>query len=69
MFSRTPIPVIFACAKCGLLYVATQERHRDKSAGRFDCTDCGRMVHSWAGVYDYPVWEPLVLKPSGRRWH
>jgi len=56
MFGRAPIGVIFACPKCTLLYVALQERRRDEIAGRFDCTDCGGMIHAWSGAYDYPIW-------------
>jgi predicted RNA-binding Zn-ribbon protein involved in translation (DUF1610 family) len=56
MFSRAPISVIFACPKCMLVYVATQERRREKLAGRFDCTACGVMVHAWSGSYNYPIW-------------
>ena len=27
-----------------------------QEAGRFDCTDCGVMIHAWSGAYDYPIW-------------
>jgi hypothetical protein len=33
-----------------------QERRPDRIAGRFDCTDCGVMIHAWSGAYDYPIW-------------
>jgi transcription elongation factor Elf1 len=49
MFSRTRTDVIFACPKCGLLHVATQECCGDEAAGRIDCVGCGAMVHSWVG--------------------
>jgi hypothetical protein len=55
-FSRTPISVIFTRPECALVYVALQERRRNKIAGRFDCTDCGAMVHAWSGAYNYPIW-------------
>jgi predicted RNA-binding Zn-ribbon protein involved in translation (DUF1610 family) len=56
MFGQAPIGVVFVCPKCTSLYVAMQERRREKITGRFDCTDCGAMVHAWSGVYDYPSW-------------
>jgi len=56
MFSQAPISVIFVCPKCASVYVATQERRRDKLAGQFDCTTCGAVVHAWSGAYDYPDW-------------
>jgi predicted RNA-binding Zn-ribbon protein involved in translation (DUF1610 family) len=56
MFGQAPIGVVFACPKCTSLYVAMQERRREKVTGRFDCTDCGAMVHAWSGVYNYPGW-------------
>ena len=55
-FGRALIGVIFACPKCSSLYVAMQERRPDRIAGRFDCTDCGVMIHAWSGAYDYPIW-------------
>ena len=56
MFGRTPIDVIFVCRKCSLVYVAKQERRRDKLTGKFDCTACGAVVHAWSGAYDYHDW-------------
>jgi hypothetical protein len=56
MFGRQPINVIFECPKCTLVYVGVQEPRRDKTAGRFDCTDCGVKIHVWSGAYDYPIW-------------
>lgn len=55
-FGRAIIGVIFSCPKCTLLYVAMQERRPDKIAGRFDCIDCGEMIHAWSGAHDYPIW-------------
>ena len=56
MFERTCMDVVFACPKCTLLYVAMQEPRPDKIAGRFDCIDCGGMIHAWSGAHDYPIW-------------
>jgi hypothetical protein len=56
MLGRALIEVILVCPKCTLLYVAAQERRRDKIAARFDCTHCGVMIHAWSGAYDYPIW-------------
>jgi len=56
MFSQTPISVIFACPKCALVYIATQERRGDNLAGQFDCTACEAVVHAWSGAYHYPDW-------------
>jgi hypothetical protein len=61
MFNGILVSVIFVCPKCGVAYVATQERHRDEVAGRFVCTGCGAVVHAWSGVHDYPTWKPLRL--------
>jgi hypothetical protein len=63
MFGRAPIGVFFACPKCTLLYLAVQERRRDKLTGRFDCTDCGAAIHAWSGAYNYPIWR-IIETPA-----
>ena len=51
------VKVVFACHCCGVAYEARQEHER--TSGRFDCSECGTMVHSWAGNYNYTGWTQL----------
>ena len=53
MVRRGGTTVIFACPKCGLAHKVTQVQVPTKASRRFDCVDCGTIIHSWYGVFDY----------------
>ncbi len=57
MANLAPTKVLFACNRCGQIYLALQQRA--KGAGQFDCTECLNPVYAWSGSYDYAVWMPL----------
>ena len=58
--------VIFACPKCGLAHEVTQVQVPTKKSGRFDCVDCGAIIHAWHGVFDYSGCRPYGPRPWQR---
>ncbi|MGY4476330.1 DNA-directed RNA polymerase subunit RPC12/RpoP [Bradyrhizobium sp. USDA 3364] len=58
-----PITIHFACSNCGTVYSALQERGSIplNSSGSFDCRRCGKLVHHWAGIYDYCEWRIVTV--------
>jgi hypothetical protein len=50
----------FKCQECGAWYVATWEQFPEPAPGTFNCTDCGAVVHCWAGIDRYTGW--LLLR-------
>jgi|UPI0004B479D1 hypothetical protein len=62
-----PVTVHFTCLGCGIVYSAIQERSATHTniSGTFDCRQCGKLVHHWAGLYDYNEWRIASLpRPS-----
>jgi len=55
------ISVLFSYQNCGSVYRATQDESGAWIEGprRFDCTVCGRAVHSWDEGYEYVEWTLL----------
>jgi hypothetical protein len=71
--TRDPhIAVHFSCFKCGLSYMAIQEKVPEARAGRFDCMACRTKVLVWSGIYDFTGWKPVwadagKIRAAGRR--
>jgi ribosomal protein S27AE len=63
MANLAKIKVLFFCNRCGMTYMAIQER--SKGSGRFECGACRHLVYEWSGSYDYVVWEPVNLMRDG----
>lgn len=48
------ITVIFGCQYCDAVYEAIQERVA--GGGKFECNNCGAIVHAWSGQYNFTDW-------------
>ncbi|WP_316399276.1 hypothetical protein [Bradyrhizobium sp. 33ap4] len=61
-----PVTVHFTCISCGIVYSASQERSATdtNTSGTFDCWQCGKLVHHWAGIYDYNGWRITCVLPK-----
>jgi transcription initiation factor IIE alpha subunit len=61
--SSTKTTVYFVCPNCNLPYRATQELRPEQLSGRFECEECRKPVHEWAGHYDLSDWRAIRMKP------
>jgi hypothetical protein len=52
----TTLRIYFICRGCTKVYVAAQT-HKP-APGRYNCEDCGKTVHDWAGYYSFTDWKP-----------
>ncbi|MEY9436530.1 hypothetical protein ABIF14_003621 [Bradyrhizobium elkanii] len=61
-----PVTVHFICIDCGIVYSASQERSAShtNTSGTFDCRQCGKLVHHWAGLYHYNEWRIASVLPK-----
>ena len=53
------LTVYFSCPQCELVYQAKQVHAIERTNGLFDCAECGKRVHSWTGLYDFLLWQPV----------
>lgn len=67
-----PINVFFACPRCEITYSAAQQLlQKPYPFGEaYNCKQCGSVVLSWSGEYDFvnwEIWNPRLSVSSVRK--
>jgi hypothetical protein len=56
MAQKTDLRVLFCCLHCEAIYSVAQTKQLFATRGRFTCTRCNALVHSWWSRYSLKDW-------------